>query len=218
MTLSNETGTHISLPAQFSEFRTRARIHEIEPERLTLRETAVVELPAGEEHEIGAGEIDAALDAADVRDGDAVIIRTGWGDRVAEFRGGDRYLWRSPFLGVEGARRLGERLNQADSDLVLLDTAVVGLPARHVIPEWGRLWPRPRPWPSEAAWAYLASYTPDRVMDDWAADHALAAAGVMVVSRVVGCGALPAGRVRIIVAPLCQVRGVGATCRVVAVA
>lgn len=216
MTLSNGTGTHLSLPAQFSEFRERVRIHEIEPDRLTLRETAVLSLPVDARHAMEADEVDAALDGGDVREGDAVLVRTGWGDDVDRFRGGDRYMLHSPFLTSAAARRLGQRLRDIGSDLVLLDTAVVGMPSAHLVPQWGNLLPRPRPWPSEAAWVYLSSYTADRVREDWAADYELAAAGIMVITRLVACGALVDPRVRVIVAPLCQVRGVGATCRVIA--
>ena len=76
--------------------------------------------------------------------------------------------------------------------------------------------PRPQPWPSEAAEVYLRTYTGDRVMEDFAADYALAQAGVMVVKKLVGCAALAAPRLKVLVAPLHLVRGVGATCRVVA--
>jgi kynurenine formamidase len=217
MTLSGTTGTHIDLPARFIDFRKSVRIHEIPPERLTLRDTVVVPLPCEADTVIDAAAIDAALKGSGLGTGDALLLATGWGDNLDRMRGSDRYQVHSPSLSVDGAKRLGERMAEAASDLLLLDTAVVGMPSRHIVPQWANLLPRPRPWPSEPAWVYLSAYTCDRVAEDFAADHALAAAGVMVVSRLVNCGALPAGRAQVIVAPLNQVRGVSATCRVVAV-
>jgi kynurenine formamidase len=103
------------------------------------------------------------------------------------------------------------------SDLLLVDTALISRPDKHLIPEWATMNPRPLCHPSEAAHAYLRGYLEREVMEDWAADYALAAAGVMTVRRIVNCNAIRAPRTRVIIAPLHVVRGVGAPCRVVAV-
>ena len=101
--------------------------------------------------------------------------------------------------------------------LLLLDTALVGYPAEHLVPEWTRLTPRPLCRRSEAARAYLAGYLEREVLEDWAVDFRLAEAGIMTVKRLVNCGAIGERRCRLIVAPLRLVRGVGSPCRVVAV-
>jgi kynurenine formamidase len=84
------------------------------------------------------------------------------------------------------------------------------------VPQWAEMMPRPAPWPSVEAHAYLRGYTADRVAEDWAADLVLARAGKVVVRKLVNCSALPEGRLKIIVAPLHVVRAIGATCRVIA--
>jgi kynurenine formamidase len=216
MTLSNETGTNLMLPGQFREFRRSPRIHEIEPGRLTLRPTAVVTVAAAAGGEIGPADLDQAIDAVDVRPGDALLLRTGWGDDSVRFRGTDRYLLDSPYLAPATAAHLASRMDELGSDLLLTDSGLVGRPQRHLIPQWASLMPRPAPWPSEAARVYLQSYTEDRVREDWAADLELARAGKMVVKRLIGCGAVHEPRVRVIVAPLLLLRAIGATCRVVA--
>jgi kynurenine formamidase len=218
ITLTNDTGTHLILPSQFVEFRKTTRVHEIDPARLMLRETAVVSIPKGPGEEIQSEEIEGALAASQARAGDAILIRTGWGDRFEEFRGSDRYMLQSPHLTESSAATLAAGMDELESDLLLIDTALTSLPDRHLIPQWASLMPRPQSWPSEAARAYLSSYTKDRVREDWSADFELAKAGKWVVKKLIGCGALAEDRVQIIVAPVFLVRAIGATCRVIAVA
>ena len=78
--LGTEAGTCLTLPSQFAETRKTARLHEVELEKLTLRETAVLDVPK-DGGEVTAADLDAAWRGADVRYGDALLIRTGWGDQ-----------------------------------------------------------------------------------------------------------------------------------------
>ena len=217
LTMSTETGTCLVLPSQFDDFRKTIRLHDIAADRLFLRETVVVTIPRDEGEEIDEEAVEAALRNVELRPGDALLIRTGWGDHAGEARGTDRYVLQTPHLTPQGAERLGRIMADHTCDLLLLDTAVVGLPSTYLIPQWARMMPRPHPWPSEAAHVYLRTYTPHRAKVDFAADYALAQAGVMIVKKLVNCGAIGASRIRINVAPLHLVRGIGATCRVVAI-
>jgi kynurenine formamidase len=217
ITLGTDSGTALLLPAQFAAFRRTRRLHEVEARELILRETAVVDVPSGPRQEIGAAALAAGLADADFRDGDALLVRTGWGDGAPREPGHDAYLLQTPHLGLEGAAYLAEAMRARQSDLLLLDTALVGYLDQHLIPEWTTLRPRPACWPSEAARAYLAGYLEREVLADWAVDYRLAEAGIMTVKRLVNCRALQERRCRLIVAPLALVRGVGAPCRVVAV-
>jgi kynurenine formamidase len=189
----------------------------VPPTALVLRETAVVDVPAEPRAPLAPDALAASLAAADYRDGDALLLRTGWGDGAPRERGSDAYLLDTPHLDVAGARCLAEAMRQRQSDLLLLDTALVGYPGQHLVPEWTTMAPRPLPWPSEAARAYLQGYLEREVLEDWAADFVLAAAGIATVKRLIDCGTIRARRVRLTVAPLRLVRGVGSPCRVVAV-
>lgn len=217
LTMGNETGTCLLLPSQFEELRKTARVHELRPEQLFLRDTAVVTLAAEPGQAIGRAQLEPAVAATDVHPGDALLVRTGWGDGLERLRGTDRYLRQSPSFTEEGAAYLASVMDENATELLLTDTAVIGMPARHLVPQWADWLPRPAPWPSTEAKAYLRGYTAERVAEDFAADLALARAGKIVVRKLVDCGALPPGRVKVIVAPLHLVRAIGATCRVIAV-
>ena len=215
--VGTETGTCLTLPAQFAEHRKTRRLHEIPPEALVLRETALVDLPAGAGEEISAPAVERAFAGAATRAGDAVLLRTGWGDRGLERQGGTAYLLGGPRLTLEGAEALAARLRALGSDLLLTDLPLLARLDAHQVPEWQALQPRPRPYPSTESIVYLHLYTPEKAQVDYATARVLADAGVMTVKRLVNCGALAGPRLRVIVGPLHVVRGVGATCRVVAV-
>jgi kynurenine formamidase len=217
ITVGTDSATALLLPSQFAAFRRTRRLHEVALPELVLRETAVVDVPCGARDELRPDALAAGLAAADFRDGDALLLRTGWGDGAPRATGHDAYLLQTPHLGLEGAVYLADAMRARQSDLLLLDTALVGYPGQHLVPEWTTLRPRPACWPSEAARAYLAGYLEREVLADWAVDFRLAEAGIMTVKRLVNCGALQERRCRLIIAPLALVRGVGAPCRVVAV-
>jgi len=217
ITVGLESGTCMLLPAQFAEFRESTRLHELAPEQLVLRETVVLDLPKAARQAITASDVDAGLATLTFGAGDALLVRTGWGDDAPHERGSDRYLLDTPYLEPDAARLLGAALRDRGCDLLLLDTALVGYPDKHLIPEWVEMLPRPLCWPSEGARAYLQGYLEREIKADWAADFALAEAGVTVVKRLVNCGAIRKARVKLLLAPLLLVRGVGSPCRVVAV-
>jgi kynurenine formamidase len=217
LTMGNETGTCLMLPSQFEELRKTTRVHELPLEQLFLRYTVVVTVGAGPDQAIEPAELEAALVAVDVSPGDALLVRTGWGDRVESMRGTDRYVRQSPYFTEDAASFLASFMNEYRTELFLTDTAVFGMPNRHLCPQWADMLPRPAPWPSTEAHAYLRGYTAERVAEDWAADLILARAGKTVVRKLINCEALPEGRLKVIVAPLHVVRGIGATCRVIAI-
>ena len=216
-TLGIDSGTALLMPAQFAAFRSTRRLHEVEAPELVLRDTAVVDVAVEPREEIGKNALAQALAKADFRDGDALLIRTGWGNGAPREPGHDEYMLDTPHLGIEGAEHLIAAMKARNTNLLLLDTALVGYPDKHLIPEWTTLTPRPVCWPSEAARAYLAGYLEREVLEDWAVDFRLAEAGIMTVVRLVNCDALQAARFRLVVAPMRLVRGIGSTCRVVAI-
>jgi kynurenine formamidase len=215
--IGTETGTCLTLPAQFDEHRKSRRLHEIPPDALVLRPTVVLDLAVGEDVTIPAGDIERAVGTLSVERGDAVLLRTGWGDHRHERLGGSGYLLRGPRLHLDAARALATFMGARGSDLLLTDLALIAHLDAHQIPEWTSVLPRPRPYPSPESQMYLHLYRSKQAEADYAVAKVFAAAGIMTVKRLVGCGTLASPRFRVIVGPLHLVRGVGATCRVIAV-
>jgi len=102
------------------------------------------------------------------------------------------------------------------SDLLVIDTALVGWPGKHLIPEWCSMLPTP-PAESGEARMYLHLYNSDKAKEDFAIEMEIARFGIMTVRKLINCGQIRKSRIKIIVSPLQIVRGVASTCRVVAV-
>ena len=112
-------------------------------------------------------------------------------------------------------RNIWRRMNENQRDLLLIDTALIGRPDKHLIPEWCSFLPPPAAESAEAR-MYLHLYDGERRKKDFAVELELARAGIMTVRKLVYCGQIQKDKIKIIVSPLKVVRGVASTCRVVA--
>jgi kynurenine formamidase len=220
MSFHSETGTRLMLAACYSD--DAPTIHELDYRALVNRATVVIDIPKGPLDPIVPGDIDRTLAVdPDVREGDAVLIRTGWGDGERYRELGDEYASTTPHFSLAGAERLVEVMRGKGLDLMLTDCAYIGGHGKGLqYPEWSsRLpWDRP-PFPSEQARIYLRHYTGSRGAGgdgpDFPASVPLHAA-VSPVAALANCGALTAKRVRVTVLPLFLEGAAGAPCTVVA--
>jgi kynurenine formamidase len=221
LTFHSETGTRLMLGACYDD--SAPRLHEMDYRAFVNRPTVVVDIPKGAGGEIDPDDIDATLAKDDdFHEGDAVLIRTGWGDDERYRKIGDAYAQTSPHFSVEGAERLIEVMADKRSDVMLTDCAYIGnLGYAHMFPEWSSRepWDRP-PFPSPQARIYMRHYTPERGAGggapDWAASVPLHGA-MSPVAALANCGAIRSKRARVTVLPLFLRGGEGAPCSVVAI-
>ena len=211
MVIGSDSGTCLTLPSVFEAFRRTARLDEVALDRLVLRPAAVLRIAKAEHEEISRADVEKAFDAARPAQGDAVLVATGWGDRPY----GESYVLGSPHLSLEAAQYLAKRMNEIQSDLLLVDTALIGWPDKHLIPEWCSFLPTPAAESAEAR-MYLHLYDGAKAQQDFAVEVELAQAGIMTVRKLIRCGQIKKDKIKIIVSPLKVVRGVASTCRVVA--
>ena len=213
--LGSDTGTCLMLPSVFADFRKTARLDELAVEKLFLRPTTVAAIVKGNGEEISRADVEKAVDAFSAAKGDAFLIATGWGDRPYDQLEGGAYVLQSPHFSIEAAQYLGETMTENESDLLLVDTALLGWPGRYLIPEWCSMLPTP-PIDSGEARMFLHLYNGEKAKEDFAVEMEFARFGIMTVRKLVHCGQIKKQRIKIIVAPLQIVRGVASTCRVVA--
>jgi kynurenine formamidase len=213
--LGSDTGTCLMLPSVFADFRKTARLDELPVEKLFLRPTTVAAIVKGNGEEISRADVKKAVDGFPPAKGDAFLIATGWGDRPYHQLEGGAYVLQSPHFSIEAAQYLGERMTENESDLLLVDTALLGWPGRYLIPEWCSMLPTP-PIDSGEGRMYLHLYNGEKAQEDFAVEMEFARHGIMTVRKLVHCGQIKKQRIKIIVAPLQIVRGVASTCRVVA--
>ena len=216
LTMHSEAGTRLMIRAM--THGEAPRIDQLPLEPFVLRPTAVLETPCGIGGVLEPAAIDRAFQDADVREGDAVLLHTGWGDDRRWVELGDDYARRTPYVSKAAAERLVEHLRATRSDLVGADVAYWGRGDRYQGPEWADrpAWER-APFPSIQARRYLAGYTREKALADFESPAVLTAANVNFIGALCNLGGLSRRRVELIVLPL-KVQGArGATCRVVAV-
>lgn len=216
MVVGSDSGTSLALPSLFADFRKTIRLDQIPIEKLFLRPTTIAKVDKGDGEEINKSEVQKAFDAARPAKGDALLIVTGWGDKPHQRAEGNEYVVSSPHFSLEAAQYMAQAMRDNENDLLLTDTAVLGLPESHIIPEWFTMLPPPAAESPEAR-MYLHLYDSEKAKKDFAVDMEFARMGVMTVRKLIHCGQIENQRIKMIVSPLNVVRGVASTCRVVAV-
>lgn len=214
--VGSDSGTSLCLPSLFAAFRKTIRLDQVPVEKLFLRPATVANIAKREGGEINKSDMQKAFEAARPAQGDAFLVVTGWGDKPHHQSEGNDYIVRSPHFSLEAAQYLARAMHDNHNDLLLIDTAVLGLPQSHIIPEWFSIVPPPAAESPEAR-MYLHLYDGDKAKKDFAVDIEFARVGIMTVRKLTGCRQIKNRRIKVIVSPLKIVRGVASTCRVVAV-
>jgi kynurenine formamidase len=215
MVIGSDSGTSLALPSLFAEFRKTTRLDQVSVEKLFLRPAVVAHINKGNGEEIGKSDVEKAFKDARPARGDAFLIVTGWGDKPHHRAEGNEYILGSPHFSVEAARVLAQALHDNQNDLLLLDTAVLGLAKSHMIPEWFSMLPSPSAESAEAR-MYLHLYDSEKAKKDFVVEMEFARLDIMTVRKLVQCGQIKSQRIKLMVSPLNIVRGVASTCRVVA--
>lgn len=216
MVVGSDSGTSLALPSLFVDFRKTARLDHVPVEKLFLRPAVVAHINKGAGGEINKSDVQKAFATARPAKGDAFLVVTGWGDRPHHQAEGNEYVLRSPYFSLEAAQYLAQAMHENQNDLLLVDTAVLGLPECHIIPEWFSMLPPPTAESPESR-MYLHLYDSGKAQKDFAVDMEFARSGIMTVKKLIQCGQIKNQRIKMIVSPLKIVRGVASTCRVVAV-
>jgi kynurenine formamidase len=209
----------------------RWKLDQIPLEQLILRETAVIDVPAGERHELTREEIERAVERADFRDGDAALVRTGWATREKAFELGDRYCEVGPSWSDEACLAMDEAMRARNSNIVMTDTPLIMTP---IYQGWGwsmgpsRIVPRPKPWPSIEARERLMDLPaePDPTKTEQPNRPASLGQGgyrewikslVAICKCLVNAGEITQPRVKMIIMPLLVRDGGASPCRFIAV-
>jgi len=230
MKIDGETGSPFMVPHQRMPFddtplqpnpKFSWTLDEIPLERLILRDTAIIDIRAEENHEITPSEMADAIERADFRQGDEVLVRTGWGTRQRAFELGVDYYKRTPSIHYDAAAILAAKMDELGSAIFMTDCALVNPPSVQGN-NWFRgdspLVPLPKPWPSAEA--------RERVLDLGAHKHGSphpSSYGALIRKAMAGCKCLvdcdqiASNRVKMIILPLLIKKGGASPCRFIAV-
>ena len=217
LTMFCEPGTRLVMPSLGASRKDEPKVDEIDLNKIILRDTVVIDVPKKANEVITLAEVEAAFQKADVHSGDAVLLRTGWGDDERYYKMGEEYVLQSPYYAKEATARLAEMMKEKGCDLFFYDTANMGLPKVHLIPEWVKAQPRKEGWPSAEAKAYVDAYTTEKIIEDWEGVLPMGPARIVAIGCIVNCGAITKSRVKTTSLPL-KIRGAAVTpCSVIAI-
>ena len=215
--MGSETGTRLMIDATYDT--ESALIGQLDMSRLVNRETVVINILKQAEEEITVEEIEERVRKdREYRRGDALLIRTGWGDSQRYRKMGDDYAIKTPHFSDESSKKLARIMKEKETDILAIDVAYIGNCAPHYqMPEWVSLpsWQRP-PWPSDEAKRYLEKYTPEKAHADWGASEPLHHQGI-VLAALCNTGMIRKKRIKLTALPLFAEKAPGAPVTVVAI-
>lgn len=202
------------------------KLNEIPLERLILRDTVILDVPGEDYHEITAEEIDVAVNKADYREGDDVLVRTGWATTEKAYELGGDYCAVSPFWSYEACIRMGELMESKKSGIFMTDTALI-MSADYQGYRWSigeeRMIPRPKPWPSSEARERLMDLDGQWTFDDMPSELGRGGCPELMAKTIATCKCLvnanqiSSRRVKMIILPLLIKQGGASPCRFIAV-
>jgi kynurenine formamidase len=218
MSFSQEgAGTRFMVESTFLEAKDGLKVDEVDLTKLVLCDAAVFDVPKDANGEIAADDIDLAIENSDYRPGDAVIIRTGWGDNERYRKIGIDYVLQAPHWSRPASEKITSFMKTHGSELLIYDSErfadLVGTKAYN---GWAQKKPLPKPWPSTEAMEITEKFVVDATLNECSSYLPFVRNKIMVVGAAVNCGAIAKKRVKIIVMPLKVEGACGVPCRVAA--
>ena len=228
--IDDESGSTIMTPHQGSPHRRGPiregvlftwKLDEIPLERLILRDTVVLDVPGEDYHIITAEEIDAAVAKADYREGDDVIVRTGWATTEKAYALGNDYCVVAPSWGYEACVSMAKIMVAKKSGIIMTDCPLVGPPGVQ-----GYAWsvgeeqiiPRPKPWPSAEARERMMDGAPPVPASVGRSGYGeLVVKTIGVIKGLVDTNQITTSRVKTLILPMFIKQGGASPCGIIAV-
>lgn len=123
-----QAGTRVVLPSNRPELYKLdpTRLDTIELDSLILKDAVIIDTPKGAGEIVELAEFEAALNKAPIQEGDALLLRTGWGDKESYLKLGHLYIENSPHYSQAAADKLMEFLEKNSSNVWLYDVHLMG--------------------------------------------------------------------------------------------
>lgn len=216
ITMFSETGTRLMIKAM--QDPTAPRVHELPLDQLVNQDTVIVDAPCEIGQMLTPEDIERAFEGVDFREGDAVIVRTGWGNDKRWEKIGDDYARKTPFFSKEAAQKLVDIMKANNSDLVGTDVAYWGRGDKYQLPQWASkpAWER-NPFPSIEAKRFLAQYTKEKAYADFQSPYVMNSNNMMYIGAMCNLDQITKKRVKMTVLPMKLQGARGATCNVIVI-
>lgn len=233
MKLDGETGSPFMVASQHAPFdmtplqpnpKYTLTWTEIPLAELVLHDTVVIDVTAAEGHEITPEEMENAVQKADYRSGDHVLLRTGWGTLEKAYDWGIDYYKKSPSMRYDAGVLLAEKMEMMGSKIFMTDCGLVN-PPRVQGNDWfsgkSPIHPLPKPWPSSEARERvldMGGYTTNPHMSKEPSSYGALIKKILAGCKcLVNCNQISKTRVKMIILPLPINNGGASPCRFIAV-
>ncbi|MBI2287434.1 MAG: cyclase family protein [Chloroflexi bacterium] len=124
-----EPGTRFILPSYRKIYKDDPRrLDTVDINKLIFRDAVVVDIPKGEREFIRPEDLEEAVNKAPCQRGDALLIRTGWGDDERYLKLGLAYRELSPRYTDTAGEKLMELLQSKSTDMWLYDNCEMTTP------------------------------------------------------------------------------------------
>jgi len=216
ISLGSDTGTRLMAHSLVEEGG--LSVCDLPLPNLLNREAIVLRIPKSAGECIDARDLDIALrKAPQIKQHDAIVVVTNWGDSYRWKSIGVDYVLQTPHFSPEGGAYLKEFMKVHNVDLLLTDCALLDGIMQLALhkqwlnqPEWIRL-----PYPSENAKAYLRNYDSTKSMIDFSVTRSLLAES-WIIAGLANAGRLISDRVLLNCLPMFIQNAGEAPCTVVA--
>lgn len=160
--MHSETGTRLMWKGV--QEKNAETVMDLDLNKFINKPAIIIDIPKTNYGEIMPEDIENTLaKEQEYQNGDAVIIRTGWGNDERWKKMGDAYAYESPHFSNPGAQATVDVMVSKGSDFLVTDCAYIGNTGEGYMREqWAKLpaWERIA-FPHEEAKAYLRNYTAD---------------------------------------------------------
>ncbi len=120
-TIFCEIGTKFILASFKKDFKDEATLDTVDLNKLIFRDAVVIDIPKRDDEIVEADEFEVAFNKTPYQKGDALLIRTGWGDNQRYFKLGHLFRENSPHFNDGSAQKLMDIMGKNGTDIFLWD-------------------------------------------------------------------------------------------------
>ena len=120
-TIFCEPGTRFILASFRKDYKDDVTLEDVDINKLIFRDAVILDIPKGDDEIVEADELEAAFKKAPYQKGDALLIRSGWGDHERYFKMGHLWALNGPHFNAASATKLMDIMEENGTDMYLYD-------------------------------------------------------------------------------------------------
>lgn len=120
-TIFCEPGTRCILSSFRAPFKDEVTLDTLDMNKLVMRDAVILDIPKRNDEIVEPEEVEAAFKKAPYQKGDALLVRTGWGDDERYFKMGHNWRLSGPHFNSASSEKILDIMEQNGTDMYLYD-------------------------------------------------------------------------------------------------